>query len=165
MRKKGFTLIELMITVATLTIVLLGIGVALVDSQKGYSKMYNRVHGEVATDSYTVKKVFDNTIRRSSQKRYVLGTSNLAVFYYSTPTASQLDRYANFRVAGGTLYVDYGSVDSSGTALTASSTTTAARHVTGINFEVDGACVKMVLTLDDGKEKSTVTCSAVRHNQ
>ena len=165
MHRKGFTLIELMITVATLTIVLLGIGVALVDSQKGYSKMYNRVHGEVATDSYTVKKVFDKTIRRASQKRYVLGTSNLAVFYYSTTTASQLDRYANFRVAGETLYVDYGSVDSSGTALNASSTTTAARHVKGINFEVDGACVKMVLRLDDGKEKSTVTCSAVRHNQ
>ena len=165
MRKKGFTLIELMITVATLVIVMLGIGVALVDSQKGYNKMYNRVHGEVATDSYTVKKVFDNTIRRASQKRYVLGTSNFAVFYYSSPTASELDRYANFRAAGETLYVDYGSVDSSGTALNASSTMTAARHVKGINFDVDGACVKMVLTLDDGREKATVTCSAVRHNQ
>ncbi|HUT28308.1 MAG TPA: prepilin-type N-terminal cleavage/methylation domain-containing protein [Sedimentisphaerales bacterium] len=164
MRRKGFTLVELMITAATLVIVLLGIGVALVDSQKGYSRMYNRVHGEVATDSYTVKKVFDNTIRRASQKRYVLGTSSLAVFYYSSPTASQLDRYANFRAAGETLYLDYGAVDSSGKALNASSTMTAARHVKAITFDVDGACVKMVLTLDDGREKATVTCSAVRHN-
>jgi len=160
----GFTIIELMITATTLFIILLGIGVALVDSQRGYHRMYDRVHGAVATDSYAAKAVFDKVIRRSSRKRYVLGTGNLAVFYYSAPSSPSLDRYANFRTEAGNLYVDYGLVDSDGTPLNASNTVLVARNVLAASFSVDGACVKMVLKLDDGKEKVTVACSALRHN-
>lgn len=163
-KRAGFTLVELMITATTLFIVLLGIGVALVDTQRGYHKMYDRVHGAVATDSYAAKAVFDKVVRRSSRKRYVLGTSNLAVFYYSTLSSGTLDRYANFRTEGGNLFVDYGLVDSDGKAQNASNTVLVARSVQAASFSVDGACVKMVLRLDDGKQRVTVTCSALRHN-
>ena len=61
--RRGVTLIELMITTAIVTIAMLGVGVALVDTQRGWNKMYNRVHGEVATDSYVAKTVFDKNIR------------------------------------------------------------------------------------------------------
>ncbi|MHC4154821.1 MAG: PulJ/GspJ family protein [Planctomycetota bacterium] len=163
-KRAGFTLVELMITATTLFIILLGVGVALVDSQRGYHKMYDRVHGAVATDSYSAKLLFDKVIRRSSRKRYVLGTSSFAVFYYSSPASGVLDRYANFRLEGGTLFVDYGVVDADGNVQNVSNTMVAARNVLAANFSVDGACVKMVLKLDDGKQRVTVTCSALRHN-
>jgi Tfp pilus assembly protein PilV len=163
-KRAGFTLIELMITATTMVIILLGIGVALVDSQRGYHKMYDRVHGAVASDSHSAKLLFDKVIRKSSRKRYVLGTSSFAVFYYSSPAAGVLDRYANFRLEGGALLVDYGVVDSAGNVQQPSNTVVAARNVLAANFSADGACVKMVLKLDDGKERVTITCSALRHN-
>jgi prepilin-type N-terminal cleavage/methylation domain-containing protein len=162
---KGFTLIELMVTVALVTIVILGIGIAIVDNQRGWNKMYNRVYGEVATDSYVAKTVFDKLVRKSSRKRYILGTDNVAVFYYNDLTSTRLDRYANFRRNERKLLVDYGQVDAAGTLLGSSSTMTLARNVMSVEFYVDGACVKMLLRLDDGGEAVTVTASAVRHNE
>ncbi len=163
--RKGFTLIELMVTIAMVTIVLLGVGIALVDTQRGWHKMYNRVHGEVATDSYVAKPVFDKIIRKASIKRHVLGTHNVTVFYYNDLNAAELDRYANFRVQGRTLFVDYGQVDESGSTLRPSTSLLLARNVRAADFVVDGTCVRMLLKLDDGKEAVTVACSAIRHNE
>jgi prepilin-type N-terminal cleavage/methylation domain-containing protein len=163
-KKQGFTLIELMVTVAMAVIVLLGVGIALVDSQRGWHKMYNRVYGDVTTDSYTVKKVFDNVVRKSSIKRYVLGFNNLTVFYYKDLNSTELDQYANFRKEGIKLLLDYGELDAEGNHLSPSSTMTLARNVVAVDFSVNGVCVQMILKLDDGGEAVTVTCSAIRHN-
>ncbi|MHC4645456.1 MAG: type II secretion system protein [Planctomycetota bacterium] len=163
--KKGFTLVELMVTVGIVAIVILGVGVALVDSQRGWHKMYDRVHGEVATDSYVAKITFDKIVRKSSQRRHIIGTQNITLFYYNSLTSTRLDRYAAFRRAGRDLLVDYGDVDDSGTPLRPSTTTPLARNVEVVKFVVEGACVKMLLKLDDGKESVTVTSSAVRHNE
>lgn len=163
--KRATTLIELMITVAIVTMVILAVGVALVDTQRGWNKMYNRVYGPVATDSYAVKKGFDRIVRKSSQKRYILGTNNLTVFYYDSLNSTTLDRYANFRRAGTNLFADEGPVDGAGAIQQPDTTMLLARHVTAVGFAVDAAVAKMILELDDGGENVTVSCSAVRHNE
>lgn len=163
-KRRGFTLIELMVTIWMVAIVLLGVAVALVDSQRGWHKMYNRVYGDVATDSYVAKKVFDSVVRKSSIKRYVLGLDNLTVFYYEDLTSTKLDRYANFRRDATKLLVDYGELDAEEDPLSPSSTMALARNVRAVDFAVDGVSVRMVLRLDDGGEAVTVTSSAVRHN-
>jgi hypothetical protein len=163
--RRGFTIIELMITIATATIVILGVGVALVDSQRGYNKMYDQVHGAVAGDSYVAKIVFDKVIRKSSKKRHILGTNHMTVFYYEGLASVELDRYADFRWAGGTLFVDYGTLDAAGNPLGVLSTMALARNVEAVEFTVAGACMRMMLKLNDGKYLRTITCTAVRHNE
>jgi hypothetical protein len=163
--RRGVTLIELVITTAIVTMVILGVGVALVDTQRGWNKMYNRVYGEVAADSYVAKMVFDKNVRKASKKRYILGTNSLTVFYYAGLASTTLDRYANFRRGGSQLLVDFGEVDASGSPRSPSTTMVAARNVTATDFAVDGACVRMALKLNDGTESVSVTCSAIRHNE
>ncbi|MHC4477498.1 MAG: prepilin-type N-terminal cleavage/methylation domain-containing protein [Planctomycetota bacterium] len=163
--RRGFTIVELMVTIGIITIVILGVGVALVDSQRGYHKMYDQVHGEVASDSYVAKIVFDKVIRKSSKKKHMLGTQNIVVFYYESLTSPELDRYANFRLNGATLFVDYGPVDALGNPLRPSTTMTLARNVELVEFSVDGAAVRMMLKLNDGRHARTITCTAVRHNE
>jgi Tfp pilus assembly major pilin PilA len=163
--RRGFTLIELMITVATVTIVILGVGVALVDSQRGYNRMYDKVHGQVASDSYVVKAAFDKAVRKSSKKRHVLGTNSIMVFYYKNLASTDLDSYTTFRMSGATLFADYGDLDAEGNPLAPTSTLTLARNVEGAEFSVAGACVRMILKINDGKYLRTITCTAVRHNE
>ena len=163
--RRGVTLIELMITTAIVTMVILGVGVALVDTQRGWNKMYNRVYGEVAADSYVAKMVFDKNVRKASKKRYILGTGSFAVFYYNGLASTTLDRYANFRRAGSQLLVDFGELDTSGSSKSPSTTMVVARNVVASDFAVDGACARMALKLDDGTESVSVTCSAIRHNE
>ena len=47
---RGFTIIELLIATAVMVIVVLAIGIALVDGQRGWSIQYDRIYSEVVTD-------------------------------------------------------------------------------------------------------------------
>jgi prepilin-type N-terminal cleavage/methylation domain-containing protein len=164
-RRKGVTLIELMITIAMVSIVVLSVGIVLVDTQRGWNKMYDRVHGAVSTDSYVAKKVFDKVVRKSSKKRYMVSPGNLVVFYYNDLGSTFLDRYTSLQLSGRNLLGNFGAVDSSGALSDPTSSIVVARNVEAAEFSVSGASVKMVLRLDDGEYAVTVTSSAVRHNE
>ncbi|MHC4212217.1 MAG: PulJ/GspJ family protein [Planctomycetota bacterium] len=164
-RQHGVTLIELMITIAMVTIVILSVGIVLVDTQRGWNKMYNRVHGAVSTDSYVAKKVFDRVVRKSSKKRYALSPGNLVVFYYNDLSSTYLDRYTSFQLSGTNLLGNFGSVDSSEALSNPTSSMVVARNVEAADFSVSGASVRMALRLNDGEYAVTVTSSAVRHNE
>lgn len=165
--RRGFTLIEMAVTIAIATIVLLGIGVALVDSQRGWSRMYNRVHGDVATDGYAARRAFEAVVRKSSIKRERLGDDEVEVYYYNDPdTSTRLDRYARFYVTGQKeLRVDYGELNPAGNPQGSPRTARLARNVKTVDFSVTGVSVQMTLSLDDGSEAVTVMSSAVRHNE
>ncbi len=45
--QRGFTITELMVTVMISTIVMFGIGFMVVDSQRGWNRMYNRVYSDI----------------------------------------------------------------------------------------------------------------------
>jgi len=161
---------ELTATIAMAGIVILGIGIVLADSHRGWTRMYSRVYSDVVTDSYVARKAFDAVVRKSSLKRCELGNSGefVTVYYYQDANSTELDRHARFYISGEQLLVVYGdgSFDSEGIwqATSASGPVTLARNVISARFLVDGTSVRMILRLDNGKETMTVTSSAVRHN-
>ena len=165
--RKGFTLTELMLTTLLCTIVILGIGVVLADSHRGWNRMYTRVHGDVVTDGYIAKKAFDAVVRKSTSKRCELDIDGqfVEVYYYQSIASKEPDRYAIFFIKGQELFVNYGELEA-GTWNPTSTTSTVilAQNVQRGNFTFTGACVKMVLELDNGSEAITVTSSAIRHN-
>ena len=167
----GFTIIELAIAAAIGVIVMLGITTILVDSQRGWQRMYNAIYSDVATDSYVAGKTFDAVVRRATKTRFLLDESGnwAEVYYYADANSAVVDRYACFYYdsdpnTDGRLYIEYGTVTSDGVK-GASSTQTVCENVSDCIFKRAGSSVQMILTLDDGSQRATVMSSAVMHNQ
>ena len=165
-KTKGFTLVELMVTVLAAVIVIAGAGIILVDSQRGWNKMYNRVHGDVTTDAYVARRGFDTVVRKSTISRSLVDADGqfVEVYYYQDFNSVSPDRFSNFYRNGLLLLVDYGEYDWDSKTTTPLSTVTLARNVKAVNFSIQGVSVQMLLTLDDEKESVTLVSSAVRHN-
>ena len=163
---KAFTLVELMVTILAATIVILGAGVIMVDSQKGFNKMYNRIHGDVATGVYVAQKAFESVVRKASINRSLLDVDGqfIEVYYYNDFNSPKPDRYANFYSNGSSMLIDYGTYDWDERKTTLSTTVTLAENVKAVKFSVRGLAIQMVLTLDDEKEIATVMTTALRHN-
>lgn len=163
-KRGGFTLIELMVTIVISTIALLGVGFVLVDSQQGWNRMYNRVHRGVVADAYVARTAFDSAVRKSSAKRYTLGISSVEVYHYESLNSTELDKYAKFYVAAGQLLAEYGDYDEATGSTSATAMRTLAENVESCDFYVD-ASVTMVLVLTDGDRTMKVMSSAIRHNE
>ena len=165
----GVTLVELMTTILISTIVVAGIGVAMVDTQRGFHQMYNRTQGDVTTDAYVARAVFDRICRKASIQRCLPAIGELGsyaeVYYYNDANSPSPDRYAQFRVTNRTLLVDYGTYDISTKNKTLLTTDTLARNIAGWQFAVQGSSVIMTLSFQKGSQYLTATCSAVRHNE
>lgn len=165
--RQAFTLTELMVTIILSTIVILGMGVILVDNQKGWSMMYDRTYSDVVTDAYIARDVFAKVVRKSSMKTSAIGSNGefVQVYYYEDPAAAIPDRYAKFYVSSGSLLVDYGDLEpGTWNTLSVLSTMTLARNVESVKFDVTGTSIQMVLSLNNNKQAMTIACSAVRHN-
>jgi len=169
--RPGFTLIELMVTIAAMLIVILALGTVIADSMRGWHKMYGRVYAGVVTDGYVARNAFDRVVRQAGRQTYLLAADGawLEVYYYSSTSAPTLDRYARFVVVSGQLQIQHG-VWAPGTATprTLLTTETVCGNVvvspsTPI-FRADGRSAQMELTLDDGTLSATVVSSAVMHN-
>ena len=160
--RQGFTLVELMVSIAIAAIVIFGIGVILVDSQRGWHTMYNRVYSDVVTDGYVARKMFDSVIRRASSESLLTGGDGswLEAHYYADPNSTAVDSYAYLYVSEGDLNVEYGKLNPRATITVG----TACRNVSGCTFKTAGNSAQMILTLDDGSQTATVTSSAVAHN-
>ena len=88
------------------------------------------------------------------------------VYYYNDPVSSTyLDRYAIFYKAGTELLVDYGQLDLDGNPTDIIQSVTLCDNVEAINFSKNGACIQMVLRLDDGSESLVVMTSAIRQSE
>ena len=164
--RRGFTLTELAVVMAMAPIVMLSMGIVLVDSQRGWNQMFNRVNNGVVNDGYVARRAFDAVVRKSSKISEVLGDGEVVLYYYNDSASSTwLDRYARFYADGTTLLVDYGQLDSNRNPGGQIQTTTLAHNVEALNFYVNGDCVQMVLRLDNGSESLIVMTSAMRHNE
>ena len=170
--KNGFTLIELMVTVAISTIVLLALAVTLIENQKSWSRMFARVNSDVITDAYVAQRAFDSIVRKSTIKSpdYGSGLESATLYYYNDPNTSvALDRYAIFALTEDErLEVTYGTAgfNLSGYLEPKSviNSVTLARNVKSASFSVAGASLEMFLALDNDEQSTTLTCSAFRHN-
>ena len=169
--KHAFTLIEMIQALILSAIVILGIGVLLYDSQKGWNVMYERVYGDVSIESYAARKAFDSICRKSSVNRYTLGGDNeyVEVYYYDDGSTSTMpDRYARFYTAASQLFVEHGDLQEGTYTPDPGIESTLARlagNITSGKFFVSGTCVQMILSVDDGTNSTVVMTSAVRHNQ
>ena len=160
----GFTIVELMIAVMLAAIVMFGIGAMVVDSQRGWHRMYNRIYSDVATDSYVARKTFDSAIRKASSERLLLDAAGnwLEVYYYADANSAVIDRYARFSYDGiDQLDIEYGIVEPRETL----SIRPVCENVSSCVFKASGRSVQMILTLDDGSQTATVVSSSVMHNE
>ncbi len=159
---RGFTLLELIIAMAITIIVVLAIGVALVDGQRGWNIQYDRIYSDVVTDGYVARRKFDAVMRTASRDMFLLDSAGgwVEVYYYANDASAVVDRYARFYVANGNLYVEYGQLDPKETL----SIETVCGNVSGCMFAQLGRSIQMILKLDNGTQTNTVITSAVTNN-
>ncbi len=159
---RGFTLVELIIAMAIMLIVMLAIGIALVDGQRGWSIQYDRIYSDVVTDGYVARRKFDAVMRTASRDKFLLDDAGswVEVYYYADDTSTVVDRYARFYVANGNLNVEYGQLDPKETL----TIETVCGNVSGCTFEQLVRSIQMILKLDNGTQTNTVISSAVTHN-
>jgi len=145
------------------SIMILGVGVLLVDSQRGWIRMYNRIYSDVVTDSYVARKTFDAVVRNASRENLLLDEygSWLEVYYYADANSTVVDRYARFYAANGQLSIEHGSL-AHREILT---TSIICGNVQGCVFKAAGRSAQMILTLDNGSQTANVVSSAVMHNK
>jgi type II secretory pathway component PulJ len=173
-RKKndGFTLIELMVTILIATIVLFGIGLVLADSHRGWRSMWERENEGIVPNAYVARKTFDRLVRQATIQGQkvdddalkVIGYTSLMVYYYADPLTSPLpDRYATFRKEGSTLEVELGELENwepKGDGATIA----LAEDVEAVRFTLEGAAIRMELTLKTTRQTMTITTCAYRYN-
>jgi len=159
---RGFTLIELIIATAIMVIVVLAIGTALVDGQRGWSIQYDRIYSDVVTDGYVARRKFDAVMRTASRDKFLLDPAGgwVEVYYYANDASTVVNRYARFYASGGNLNVEYGQLDPKETL----SIKTVCGNVSGCTFKQLGRSIQMILKLDNGTQTNTVISSAVTHN-
>lgn len=159
---RGFTLIELLIAMAILIIVILAIGIALVDGQRGWSIQYDRIYSDVVTDGYVARRKFDAVLRKASREKFLIDPAGgwVEVYYYANDASTVVDRYARFYASGGKLNVEYGQLNPKAT----DTIETVCENVSGCTFKQLGRSIQMILKLDNGTQTNTVISSAVTHN-
>ncbi|MFC1605041.1 type II secretion system protein J [Planctomycetota bacterium] len=160
---RGFTLVELMITMVIMLVVGLAIGVVIVDGQTGWNTMYDRMNSDVVTDGYVARKKFDAVMRSASRGQALVDADGgwIEVYSYASPASTVVDRYSRFYVSDGDLNLEYGQVDPRSTL----SVDTVCGNVTACTFQQAGTSTQMTLTLDNGTQTNTIVSSAVTHNQ
>jgi hypothetical protein len=165
--RQGLTLIEVMIAVVLAVIVVFGVGTMLVDSQRGWHTMYNRIYSDVMTGGYVARKAFDGVVRKATRQKYSLADDGtwIEVYYYADANSVSIDRYARFyydpNVGGsGQLNVEYGALNPRETL----DTETICQDVTSCIFTGTGRSAQMFLTLDNGTQTNTIVTSSVMHN-
>lgn len=159
----GFTIVELVMTAAIMSIVALAIGVVIVDGQSSWNVMYDRVNSDVITDGYVARTKFDAVMRKASREKLLLGGSgdSVEVYYYADDSSTVPDRYARFYTANGDLNLECGQL----APRTTLSVDTICKNVSACTFKQVGRSVQMILTLDNGTQTNTVVSSAVTQNQ
>jgi len=159
---RGFTLVELIITIIVMSIVVSAIAVVIVDSQRCWRVLYRRINSDVVTDGYVARKKFDAVMRRASGEIILIDNDGdwIEVYYYADDSSTVVDRYARFYEADGALNMEYGQLN----PRTTSDVETVCGNVSDCTFKQFGRSAQMMLTLDDGTQKNTIVTSAVTHN-
>jgi prepilin-type N-terminal cleavage/methylation domain-containing protein len=166
--RRGVTLLELLVTMAIASIVMLGASAIIVDAHYGWSTMYQRIHGDVMSDAYFASTRFDAMCRKADGGTVRIETAPplLEVYYYSVPNVGNVydlspDLFVQFYLNGTELIQDIGDIATS----TVTSSEVIASDVTELKFSASGGKgVQMLLTLNNGEESITVTCGSIRHN-
>ncbi len=161
--RRGFTLIELFVTIAIGVVVVLGLSVVMSDSQRGWNTMYQRIYADATSDGYVAKIMFDKLVRKSNRNKLLIDPAGnwVEVYYYSSPAVNNTDRYAHVYVSGDNLYAEHGKVVPRETL----DTELLCANVKSCLFTASAGSVQMKLDIDDGDQEVTVLTSAIMHNE
>lgn len=165
-----------MMSVVISFIIVLGIGGVLVDSYRGYNRVYDRAFSDVVVQGHTARRKFDKIIRQSSINYITCSPDGLQaeVYYYAIPSplvtgySTELDRYGRFYLDNDKLMFESAVLnESSGTYSpgTVISTETLCDNVVECSFVPVGASIRMAIKLDNNKETLEVITCAVAHNE
>jgi hypothetical protein len=159
---RGFTLTELIAAMAIMIFVVLAIGMALVDGQRGWNNMFNSVNSDVVRDGFFARRKFDAVMRKASREKFLIDPAGswVEVYYYASDASTALDRYARFYTARNKLSIEYGQLNPTSTL----ATETVCENVSGCTFGQLGRSIQMVLKLNNGTQTNTVITSAATNN-
>ena len=166
-RLRGITLLEITVAMIIGVIVVFSTGITLLDGHKGWQKIYRRINGPVANDSYVTETMFRSIIRKSSRNRYRVGTygQSLEVYYYSDGALTKPDRYARFYTTDRNMFVDQGQINADTyTALNVDTTLKLASTIDSATFSVCGTTASAFLRMQHNEESANVVISAIRQN-
>ena len=164
--RRGLTIVELMLSSVIGGIAILGIGIAMSDSNHGFKEMYNLVYSDVVSDSQAAKRMFDAMVRQSNCYKVILDLDDyrwVEVHYYADASSTYPDRYASFYFEDTHLYAEYGRIFSDGTQETLDYRAVCG-NVQNCSFKQTGRSLQMILTLNNGSHQITTVTSAVMHN-
>jgi len=169
--RSGFTLLEMAIGIIAAAVLTMSVGVLLADGQKYYNRLYTRVNGPSATDTYVVRQAFDAICRKASWRKCIISPDNseLTLYYYRTGSTSLIpDQYAHFYISDGQLFVEHRDLKS-GTWIPDTSIDTTqvllASQVNEVKFSTQGTAVSILLFFEQQTGALPVSCTAVRHNE
>ncbi len=160
--KTGLTTLELVVAFTVGIMIFAGVAVLLVDSQRGWNRMYSRLNSDAVTDSFIVRKTFDSTVRKSASAYCSIDDDGswLEVCYYADEFSLVPDRYARFYETDGDLNIEYGTLNPKATA----SVQTVCSNVADCLFKRIGTSAQMILTTEEDSQHITTITSAVMHN-
>ncbi len=169
MVRRGSTLVELIAAMAASAVLVLGAGVVLVDSQRGYNSMYGRVNGERRVGAMRAKAAFDRIARHASIVDGAVDEGEVILYSHSDgENPSEPDKYAKMYLSEDQLLVEYGDVSygyGQNKMHTSTETVVLADNVSDVEFRIWGAAVQMVLIIEDENGSMTVMSTAIRHNE
>jgi prepilin-type N-terminal cleavage/methylation domain-containing protein len=160
--RRGFTLVEVVISTVLAGIVVFSVGVVLVDGPRGWRVMYDRINSDVVTDGHVATKMFEAVVRKADGENFLVDDNGnwIEVYYYEDEGSVVADRYVRFYEADGELNVEYGKLCPKQTL----SVQPVCGNVSDCVFRVAGRSAQMILTLDDGTQANTVVACGVMHN-
>jgi hypothetical protein len=142
---------------------MVSVGFVFSDSQKAWNKTYTKANSSIMLDSHRAGKAFEATIRKASSEKYMLDAEGhwVEVYYFSSDTASTIDRYARLKVEDGTFFVEHGIPSPRQTLYT----NPICENVTSFSFSGSGRCIRMRMTVSDGDSDVSFISSAVPQNE
>lgn len=164
--RAGVTVMELLVASVMGVIVLLGTAILLMDTQRGFQYTYDKVYGDVVTNGFVARRMFDSVVRKSSSKGITVDANGegVEVKYYFDDASTYPDYYAYFYTAGTELKLEQGTVSDKGDKQIVQESTVCG-NVSSSTFSRHGNSVQMVLSLNDNKRSNAVVTSAFPHSE
>lgn len=112
---KGLTIVETLVASVMAGIIILGLGVVLVETQRRWEESYERVNGDMVMDSYAAKLAFESMVRQSSLSimapKMSSDGSSIVLYTYKDIKSNSIDAYAKFYLENGELVAEYGPLE------------------------------------------------------
>lgn len=89
--RSGFTMVELITTMAIANIIVLVVGVLLVSGQRTWNKTYNSAHNQIKDDAKAVTIAFGSMGRRANRLNYRIYNITGSTFTPAEPETSDLE--------------------------------------------------------------------------